>query len=179
MRKRRNLDRSIYARLTGAGAALAVRLWTKTARRPVDSAATLLAAAASVVIVFNALLLQSGPHAAPFLANPKPDPVAGSDAPKYAAAPLRQSGIAVAAQPVAMRRDDPIADLIEPSPRIAAVQRALSDYGYGQMQPSGILDGPTMAAIEKFERERRLPVTGEVSERLMRELAVLVGHPLQ
>jgi Putative peptidoglycan binding domain len=159
---------------------LAVRLWTKTARRPVDSAAILLAAAASVVIVCNALLLQSGPHAAPFLANPKPDPVAGSDAPKpNAAAPLRQSGIAVAAQPVAMRRDDPIADLIEPSPRIAAVQRALSDYGYGQMQPSGILDGPTMAAIEKFERERRLPVTGEVSERLMRELAVLVGHPLQ
>lgn len=180
MRKRRNRDRPIHARLSGAGAALVVRLWTETARRPVDSAAILLAAAASVVIVVNALLLQSGPHAAPFLANPKPEPIASSDAPKPSApTPLRPSSISVAAQPVAMRRDDPIADLIGPSPRVAAVQRALSDYGYGQVQPSGILDDPTMAAIEKFERERRLPVTGEVSERLMRELAILVGHPLQ
>ena len=61
-----------------------------------------------------------------------------------------------------MRRNDPIADLIGPSPRIVAVQRALSDYGYGQLKPSGTLDGPTSAAIEKFEREHRLPVTGRV-----------------
>jgi peptidoglycan hydrolase-like protein with peptidoglycan-binding domain len=59
------------------------------------------------------------------------------------------------------------------------VQRALSDYGYGQIKPSGILDDATSAAIEKFERERRLPVTGAISDRLMRELAVMVGHPLQ
>lgn len=180
MRKPRKLDRPLRARLGGAAAVLAVRLWTKTTRRPVDSAAIFLAAAVSVVIVINAVLLQSGPRPAPFLANLKPEPLASRDAPKPSApTPPRPSTIAVAAQPVAMRRDDPIADLIEPSPRIAVVQRALSDYGYGQMQPSGILDNATMAAIEKFERERRLPVTGEVSERLVRELAILVGHPLQ
>jgi peptidoglycan hydrolase-like protein with peptidoglycan-binding domain len=59
------------------------------------------------------------------------------------------------------------------------VQRALSDYGYGQIKPSGTLDGPTSAAIEKFEREHRLPVTGRISERLLGQLAVLVGHPIE
>jgi peptidoglycan hydrolase-like protein with peptidoglycan-binding domain len=78
-----------------------------------------------------------------------------------------------------MRRNDPIADLIRPSPRIAAVQRALSDYGYGQIDASGILDNATIAAVEKFERERKLPVTGEVSDRLVDALSALVGHPLQ
>lgn len=155
-------------------------MWGKTTRRPVDSIAAFLAAAASLLIVVNALFLQSGPHPAPFLANPKPALTAGSDVPTESSpTPWRPLARAVAPLPVAARRDDPIADLIGPSPRIAAVQRALSDYGYGQIQPSGILDDATSAAIEKFERERRLPVTGEVSDRLMRELAAMVGHPLQ
>lgn len=77
------------------------------------------------------------------------------------------------------RRNDPIADLIGPSPRIQAVQRALSDYGYGQIKPSGMLDDATSEAIEKFEREHKLPVTGRVSDRLVAELTAMVGHPIQ
>jgi hypothetical protein len=34
-------------------------------------------------------------------------------------------------------------------------------------------------AIEKFERSRRLPVTGQVTDRLIRELAVVTGRPLE
>ena len=34
-----------------------------------------------------------------------------------------------------------------------AVQRVLSEFGYGQMRPSGTLDEPTSAAIEKFESD--------------------------
>jgi peptidoglycan hydrolase-like protein with peptidoglycan-binding domain len=83
------------------------------------------------------------------------------------------------AQPVAVRRNDPIADLIGSAPRVAAVQRALSDYGYGQIKPSGTLDNATMSAIEKFEREHKLPVTGRVSDRLVSELGTMVGHPLE
>jgi hypothetical protein len=156
-------------------------MWMKTTRRPVDSIAILLAAAVSLIIVVNALFLQTGAHPAPFFANPAPAPVAGSDVPKPNSPmpPPRPLTAAAAPQPVALRRDDPIADLIGPSPRIVAVQRALSDYGYGQIKPSGILDDATSAAIEKFERGHRLPVTGEVSDRLVRELAVMVGHPLQ
>jgi peptidoglycan hydrolase-like protein with peptidoglycan-binding domain len=65
------------------------------------------------------------------------------------------------------------------SSRVVALQRALADYGYGQIKPSGIVDAPTRAAIEKFERVRKLPVTGQVSDRLLRELAAVTGRPLE
>jgi peptidoglycan hydrolase-like protein with peptidoglycan-binding domain len=93
---------------------------------------------------------------------------------------IRQSPIQIAGGSTAtVRRNDPIADLIGPSPRIMALQRALSDFGYGQIKPSGSVDAATSAAIEKFERERRLPITGQVSERVVRELAAMTGRPLE
>ncbi|TPQ31418.1 peptidoglycan-binding protein [Bradyrhizobium guangdongense] len=63
--------------------------------------------------------------------------------------------------------------------RVAAVQRALSEYGYGQLKVTGAIGGETQAAIQKFERERRMPVTGQVSDRLLRELATAIGHPVE
>lgn len=63
--------------------------------------------------------------------------------------------------------------------RVVAVQRALADYGYGQLRASGVLDEATKAAIEKFERDRRLPITGQLSDRLLRELASVTGRPLE
>jgi peptidoglycan hydrolase-like protein with peptidoglycan-binding domain len=77
------------------------------------------------------------------------------------------------------RQNDPIAALLAPSKRVLAVQRALADYGYGQMVPTGLFDPATKAAIERFERERKLPVTGQVSDRLVRELAATTGRPLE
>jgi Putative peptidoglycan binding domain len=62
--------------------------------------------------------------------------------------------------------------------RVAAVQRALTENGYGQLKPNGAMGADTQAAIQRFERERRLPVTGQVSDRLVRELAVEIGHPI-
>ena len=75
-------------------------------------------------------------------------------------------------------RNDAIADIISPSRRVIALQRALAQYGYGQIKPTGIVDAETRAAIEKFERERKLPVTGQPSDRVTRELAGLTGRPL-
>jgi peptidoglycan hydrolase-like protein with peptidoglycan-binding domain len=75
-------------------------------------------------------------------------------------------------------RNDAIADLLAPSKRVAAVQRALAQFGYGQIKPSGVVDAETRAAIEKFERDRKLPVTGQPSDRLTRELAAATGRPL-
>jgi hypothetical protein len=63
--------------------------------------------------------------------------------------------------------------------RVAAVQRALTQYGYGQLKPTGMVGSDTLAAIQKFERERKLPVTGQVSDRLVRELAIVIGHPIE
>ena len=76
-------------------------------------------------------------------------------------------------------RPDPIAELLAPNRRVVAVQRALTDFGYGQIKPSGIINPETKAAIERFERERKLPVTGQISERLTRELAAITGRPLE
>jgi hypothetical protein len=62
--------------------------------------------------------------------------------------------------------------------RVAAVQRTLTEYGYGQLKPTGNAGPDTQAAIQKFEREHRMAVTGQVSDRLVHELAAMVGHPL-
>jgi hypothetical protein len=64
------------------------------------------------------------------------------------------------------------------SRRVAAVQRALTEYGYGQLKPTGTVNADTLAAIQKFERERRIPMSGQVSERLVHELSAMIGHPI-
>ena len=85
----------------------------------------------------------------------------------------------VAAVPLPPRRDT-IAEMISPtnSRQIMAVQRALSDFGYGQIKATGTFDAETRASIERFERDRKMPVTGQISERLMRELAGMTGRPI-
>jgi putative peptidoglycan binding protein len=65
------------------------------------------------------------------------------------------------------------------SKRIAAVQRALTEYGYGQLKPTGTIGSDTQAAIAKFERDRKLPVTGQMSDRVVRELSAMIGHPVE
>jgi peptidoglycan hydrolase-like protein with peptidoglycan-binding domain len=74
---------------------------------------------------------------------------------------------------------DPIAKLIAPSRRVTAIQRALADFGYGQIKASGQFDPATKAAIEKFERDRKLPIDGQISDRVVRELAAVTGRPLE
>lgn len=86
--------------------------------------------------------------------------------------------VAAAAAP-APPATDPIAKLIAPSKRIVSVQRALADFGYGQIKATGVYDPETRSAIEKFERDHRLPVTGQISDRFVRELAAMTGRPLE
>jgi peptidoglycan hydrolase-like protein with peptidoglycan-binding domain len=76
-------------------------------------------------------------------------------------------------------RTDPNAETQASSKRVIALQRALAEFGYGQLKATGIIDRETKAAIEKFERERKLPITGQVSDRIARELAALTGRPLE
>jgi hypothetical protein len=82
-----------------------------------------------------------------------------------------------AAIPASAARD-PLGDMITSSRRIAAVQRALTEYGYGQLKPTGTAGADTQAAIQRFERARRLPVTGHVSDRLVRELGLVTGRSI-
>jgi peptidoglycan hydrolase-like protein with peptidoglycan-binding domain len=79
----------------------------------------------------------------------------------------------------ASARSNPIAAMIAPSKRVLAIQRALADFGYGQIKPTGAYDQETRGAIEKFQRDRRLPVDGRISDRFVRELAAMTGRPLE
>jgi hypothetical protein len=197
VRERRNDDRRRAAAATSAAAvagfvaAVAWRIWTKAARRPVDSLAIFGAAALSFIIIVNAAFLQSGVHPAPFFAVPAQSArpgLSGLATLKPAAIkPVESSAArlpagARAPQSISARRNDPIAQLISsfigsPS-QVIAVQRALSEFGYGQVRPSGVIDEATSAAIVKFEREHQLPVTGRLSDRLVNELSAITGRPL-
>jgi peptidoglycan hydrolase-like protein with peptidoglycan-binding domain len=65
------------------------------------------------------------------------------------------------------------------SGRVLEVQRTLARYGYGPVRLSGKRDAETRAAIERFEQSRDLPVTGEVTYRLVRDLTAFTGVPLE
>ena len=95
---------------------------------------------------------------------------------------VKATGTAPATTASVLRPPAPIpastrAELTGPR-RVAAVQRVLTEYGYGQLKPTGVAGTDTQSAIARFERERKLPVTGQVSDRLVRELAAAIGHPV-
>jgi hypothetical protein len=167
-------------------------------RRPKDAICLGLVVAATGFILINALFLQSGPHPAPIFTEvmrpgavttgsvpmPPPKRQAGARLPAATlpaatpAATPAPAPVKTASAPRPDNRHDPIAELLEPTNRTIAVQRALAEFGYGQIKPTGTVGPETRAAIEKFERERKLPVTGQVSERLTRELSAMKGGPL-
>jgi hypothetical protein len=104
---------------------------------------------------------------------PKPEAIL-LPRPRAEGAPARAPQLA-AAEP-----NDPIGELIAPSSkRVLAVQRALAEFGFGQIRPNGNMGSETKAAIAQFERSRKMPVTGQISPRLLRELSALTGRPLE
>jgi peptidoglycan hydrolase-like protein with peptidoglycan-binding domain len=90
-----------------------------------------------------------------------------------ARSPVRARGAASAPAP-----GDAVAKLLAPSPKLMALQRALTEFGYGQIKPTGVFDPDTKSAIERFERERNLPITGQPTVRVSRELSAVTGRPL-
>jgi peptidoglycan hydrolase-like protein with peptidoglycan-binding domain len=63
-------------------------------------------------------------------------------------------------------------------PRLKAVQSILADLGYAPGSIDGQLGPSTRRAIEDFEIDRGLPMTGDLSPRLMQELTAVSGVPL-
>ncbi|KJC49430.1 peptidoglycan-binding protein [Bradyrhizobium sp. LTSP885] len=208
---------------------------------PKDMVAGVLAAAAIVAILTNALFLQAGRHPSPMFGGsvvtlPPPAPVAAiaspiprprpieaarpvepvvTEQPKPAETkpvemkPVEAKSVEAKssdAKPSDPKPFDPMTSLVMKSTsaapvaapsnvlrppasiptsnlnaagkKIAAVQRALTEYGYGQLKPTGAIGADTQAAIAKFERARKLPVTGQMSDRLVHELTVMIGHPI-
>ena len=77
-------------------------------------------------------------------------------------------------------KNEPVARTeARPSSRVLAVQRVLARLGYGPVKLSGLPDAATRTSIEQFERDRGLKRTGEVNDRLVAELAVVTGTPVE
>jgi Putative peptidoglycan binding domain len=168
-------------------------------RNPLDAIALFALLIAAGAILINALYRQPGPHPAPiFSVKPRPVATAPADvvppmprvrpaAPEASSRPRadtaadtqRQPQKSETVVPVPRSRPDPIGDLIAPAPRVIAVQRALNDFGYGPVKATGVYGPETIAAIQKLERDRKLQVTGQISPRLLRELATLTGKPIE
>jgi hypothetical protein len=109
-----------------------------------------------------------------------------------AAPPVRTQQSAPAVAPPAARTAarDPIAEMIRmggpvPVPpanvgrpdagdSVLAGQRALARLGYS-VKVDGLMGPGTRQAIERFEQDRRLPVTGELNTRTARELSAASG----
>lgn len=62
---------------------------------------------------------------------------------------------------------------------VLAAQRALNRLGFGPVKTDGRFGEETRAAIERFERDRRIPVTRDLSPRTLRELASASGARLE
>ena len=109
---------------------------------------------------------------------PAPAPVAA--APASAAPPVAQLAAPRAAESAPTQaKKDPIAALLNgeapmeaavPPARVAAVQKALIKSGF-VLRADGVMGATTRQALERFERDRKLPVTGDLSPRTLRELA--------
>src|SRR4051794_20596798 len=160
-------------------AASATSMAGVVSRNPRESVALFVGAGALTVIFINALFMQKGPHPAPIFA-PKsaiarPAPVALVNPPIVTLAsvpaplPRPEAAPRKAALKIEMR-NDPIAQLLAPSNRVLVVQRVLTDYGYGQIRPTGVLGPDTEAAIRKFEHSRKMPATGTLSDQLVKAL---------
>jgi hypothetical protein len=149
------------------------RLAIAISRHPRESVAILMAGLATGAIFINALFLQNGPHPAPIFAMRAPAASA------EVIAPPRPRVLETQPTPIPVpRRNDPIAELIAPSNRVLAVQRALAEYGYGQIKLTGAYGPETRAAIEKFESGHHMPVTGQISDRLVHEIIIMTGRSL-
>jgi len=62
--------------------------------------------------------------------------------------------------------------------RVLSLQRALARLGYGPVRMSGTFGPDTKAAIERFERDWMMPVTGLMSENVFAKLAAVNGAPI-
>lgn len=156
----------------------------------------------ALTIMVNALVLQKSRHPAPLFGKaialgPGPAPVERAPAPRAdpvdapaatpAPAPVVQQRAPVeVTEDEAPTRDDPIGRLLQGGPppagaaakpdtkTVMGAQRALAKLGFA-LKPNGTLGPQTRKAIEAFEKDRHLPVKGELTRRLVKILAAESG----
>ena len=107
----------------------------------------------SVVIAYNAIYLQDGPHPAPFSADLK----------GLESAPGGNTG--------AIGRSRRLAgSSLASAETVRGIQQQLLSQGYDPGPVDGVNGFLTRAAIMAYQHDKGLPVTGEVSERLLKQI---------
>ncbi len=115
---------------------------------------------------------------------PRPDPTTvGSVVPPPAPPPPAAKPAAAPADPIGslIRGGEASARPAEirPDPRVMAVQKALTKLGYGPLKADGLLGSGTRQALERFERDNSLPITGGLGIRTTRQLASVSGTQIE
>ena len=172
-------------------------------RRPGLVLLTLAVLGGGGLFGWNALTQQTGKHPAPLFGKavdvPPPMPPRRAEAtpapipaprPEIATASLQTASIdsMPAARPAPagdtigalIRASDGTARQGEPGKaaegaRVLTAQRALAKLGYGPIKADGIFGGTTRQALQRFEKDRNLPVTGELAPRTLKQLASASG----
>jgi peptidoglycan hydrolase-like protein with peptidoglycan-binding domain len=62
--------------------------------------------------------------------------------------------------------------------RVLSLQRALARLGYGPVRMSGTFGPDTKEAIERFERDWKMPVSGLMTDNLFAKVAAVNGAPI-
>ena len=185
-----------------AGWSVLQRLARKIASDPARSIAVSLLITACASTSINALYLQTIKHPSPLfgaestapMPDPVPVPVARSTAFSSGLAGLDEGGLNAGSFNSAVTTDlasptpkqDNIGDLIAglnskplaQNKTVLLAQRALSKLGYN-VKADGVPGGTTRQAIEKFERDNRLPVKGDLSPKILRELSMAAGFAVE
>lgn len=181
-----------------AGWSFLQRVTRKIASDPARSIAVSLLITACASTSINALYLQTIKHPSPLfgaettltMPDPVPVPVARSTAFSSGLAGLDEAGTSAGSFSLGtpaevagpFLRQDNIGDLISglnakppaQNKTVLLAQRALSKLGYS-VKADGVAGGTTRQAIEKFERDNRLPVKGDLSPKILRELSMAAG----
>ena len=149
-------------------------------------------------------LFDPAPQAGDAAAPPVPRPQASAPVPRPAPQQVAAAPATVTAPPAPVlaprlperprdatasldrRPKDPVGDLLraghtpvqalrEPSAAVAAVQRTLAKLGYG-VTIDGMIGPVTQAAIARFEKDHRMPVKGQLTAKLFREISAAQGQ---
>ncbi len=70
-------------------------------------------------------------------------------------------------------------DRLERPETVVAIQRALTKIGYGPLRDDGTFGAGTRAALDKFEKDRKLPSRADNPARVVRELAQASGIAIE
>ncbi len=62
--------------------------------------------------------------------------------------------------------------------RLARIQQLLSDLGYGPLSADGVMGANTSSAIQRFQLDRGLPITGELSPAVIERLEMVSGQKI-